>query len=325
MLNGMSIFPLTLQRGVRRGVKNVVREPGWGTALGSLLGVLFLGQILLLLVFATEGGLKLLQEQTDLRLEILATATDAQIQDLYQNVRQLPYVGDAVYITREQAYEREQKRDPDLIAFLTKFGIENPFPETMGVRLKKLTDYPQFVKFLQQPVFTKVVNPTFLSQTTDQQQQVYAMIEAIRAGEIILYFVVAILVVAILFVVVELVRRRALNKREELFIEQLVGAGRATILIPFGTEMACLLGAALLLSVLFAAAVILLLPSFLPALGATGLFGSWSVITATLLTQSLGWLLPFELLAVLTLSAFGTVLALRSHVASHTLPLLKSE
>ena len=306
-------------------MKNVVREPGWGTALGSLLGVLFLGQILLLLVFATEGGLKLLQEQTDLRLEILATATDAQIQDLYQNVRQLPYVADTVYITREQAYEREQKRDPDLIAFLTKFGIENPFPETMGVRLKKLTDYPQFVKFLQQPVFTKVVNPMFLSQTTDQQQQVYAMIEAIRSGETILYFVVAILVVAILFVVVELVRRRALNKREELFIEQLVGAGRATILIPFGTEMACLLGAALLLSILFAAAVIFLLPSFLPSLGATGLFGSWSMITATLLMKSLGWLLPFELLLVLTLSAFGTVLALRSHVASHTLPLLKSE
>ncbi len=317
-------MPFVLRRGIARGIKNVVRESGWGTALGSLFGVLFLGQVLLLLVFGVQGGLQLLEQQTDLRLQILESASDSQIQDLFQNIRQLPFVSDVVYITREQAYERQKQRDPDLVTFLEKFGIDNPFPETIGVRLKTLTDYAAFVRFLRQPVFAKVVNPEFLSQTTDQEQQVYRLIEAVRSGEYILFFVVAVLVVAVLFVVVELVRRRVLSKREELFVEQLVGADRLTILVPFCIEMICLLGLALLFSLMLTGIVLLVLPVFLPALGATGLFGVWSTVTMHGIVSSLLWLLPLEILGVILLATLGTVFALRSETAMQLLPLLPS-
>ncbi len=321
----MDFLPPLLKRGIARGMQNIVREQGFGTALGSLFGVLLLGQVLLLLVFGIEGGLTLLQEQTDLRLEILETATDSQIQDLFQNIRQLPIVADVVYITREQAYERQKQRDPDLVAFLTKFGIENPFPETIGVRLKRLTDYSSFLHFLQQPVFTKVVNPSFLSQTTDQEQQVYLLIEAVRAAKIMLFFMVALLVVVLLFVVVELVRRRALSKREELFVEQLVGADSFTILLPFCTEMLCLLALALVCSMLLAGVLLLLLPSVLPVLASGGLFGPWAAVTVRLLLSSLLWLLPLEVGLVGLLAAIGTGIALRSHLSMQLLPLLTSE
>ncbi len=315
---------LALRRGIARGVANVVRESGWGTALGSLFGVLFLGQVLLLLVFGVQGGLRLLEEQTDLRLQILESASDSQIQDLFQNIRQLPFVSDTVYITREQAYERQKQRDPDLVLFLEKFGIDNPFPETIGVRLKTLADYGTFIRFLRQPIFTKVVNPEFLSQTTDQEEQVHKLIEAVRSGEYILFFIVALLIVAILFVVVELVRRRVLSKREELFVEQLVGANRLTILIPFCVEMFCLLGLALFFSIILTAIVLFVLPFFLPALGSAGLFSTWSIVTMQGILSSLLWLLPLQILAILLLAILGTVLALRNETSMQLLPLLPS-
>ncbi len=317
-------LPLFLSRGIARGMKNILREHGWGTSFASLFGVLFLGQILLLLVFGVQGGLRLLEAQTDLRLQILETANDSQIQDLFQNIRQLPIVTDVVYITREQAYERQKARDPELVTFLEKFGIENPFPETIGVRLGRLTDYGAFVQFLRQPVFTKVVNPEFLSQTTDQQEQVYRLIEAVRSGQYILFFVVALLIVAILFVVTELVRRRVLCKREELFVEQLVGADRTTIMIPFCTEMICLLGVALFISFLLAAGVVWFLPVFLPVLGSSGLFSVWSVATVSELLSSLVWLLPLEITGIFFLAIIGTILALRSETSMQLLPLLPS-
>lgn len=317
-------MPLFLKRGITRGIVNVVREPGWGTALGSLFGVLFLGQVLLLLVFGVQGGLRLLEEQTDLRLQILDSATDSQIQDLFQNIRALPSVADVVYITREQAYERQKQRDPELVTFLEKFGIENPFPETIGVRLKHLTDFSGFVQFLRQPVFTKVVNPEFLSRTTDQQEQAYRLIEAVRSGEYILFFVVILLLVAILFVVIELVRRRVLNKREELFVEQLVGADRLAILVPFCTEMMCLLGVSLLLSMILAGGLLFLLPVFLPSLGPSGLFGVWGIATTHELLSSLLWLVPLEIFATMVLAIVGTVLALRSQMSMHMLSLIPS-
>lgn len=317
-------MPLVLRRGIARGAANVVRESGWGTALGSLFGVLFLGQVLLLLVFGVQGGLRLLEEQTDLRLQILDSASDSQIQDLFQNIRQLPFVQDTVYITREQAYERQKNRDPDLVTFLEKFGIDNPFPETIGVRLKTLADYSAFIRFLRQPVFTKVVNPEFLSQTTDQEEQVQKLIEAVRSGQYILFFIVALLIVAVLFVVVELVRRRVLSKREELFVEQLVGADRLTILIPFCTEMFCLLGLALLLSMILTAIVLFVLPLFLPALGPAGLFSVWSITTTQGIVSSLLWIVPLQIFGILLLAILGTVLALRNETSMQLLPLLPS-
>ncbi|MFA5800221.1 MAG: permease-like cell division protein FtsX [Candidatus Peribacteraceae bacterium] len=322
MLQGMTLLSQVIRRGVRRGFLNVIREQGWGMSLGSLFGVLLLGQMLLLLVFGVQTGLQLIREKTDLRLEILESATDIQIQDIIQNVRQLPYVDEVVYITRQQAYERQKQRDPELVSFLTKFGIENPFPETLGVRLKRLEDYPAFTQFLRQPVFTKTVDPNFLSQTTDQEQQIQRLAEAVGAARSILLLVVGLLVLVVLFVVIELVRRRVAAKREELFVEQLVGAGRFTIFLPFCTEMFCLLCVALLFSLAFTAGLVALLPIFLPALGAGGMFGVWSLATVAFLLAALPALLAIEFLVIVCVALLGTFIALQSRVSTAVLPLL---
>ncbi len=325
MLLGVKIFPIGFRRGVKRGLKNVVREQGWGMSLVSLFGVLLLGQMLLLLVFGVHAGLEMLRENTDLRLEILSTAADAQIQDLYQNIRQLPYVSDAVYITREQAFERQKQRDPELVGFLTKFGMGNPFPETLGVRLSRLEDYPAFIQFLKQPVFSGVINPNFLSQTTDQEQQVHRLTDVVSAARSMLLLIMGVLLVVVLFVVVELVRRRAIAKREELFVEQLVGADRSTIFLPFCTEMVSLLMLALLLSIVFAAGLVFLLPWILPALSLDGMFASWAQATFTMLTGSLPWLVLVELVTVIALGVFGTMIALQTHIEMSVLPKMSAQ
>ena len=322
---GVRIFPIGFRRGVKRGIANVVREQGWGMSLVSLFGVLLLGQMLLLLVIGVHAGLELLRENTDLRLEVLSTAADAQIQDFYQNVRQLPYVADAVYITREQAYERQKQRDPELVGFLTKFGMGNPFPETLGVRLKRLEDYPTFIQFLKQPVFSSVVNPNFLSQTTDQEQQVHRLTDIVSSARSLLLLIMGVLLVVVLFVVVELVRRRAIAKREELFVEQLVGADRSMIFLPFCTEMVSLLVLALFLSAAFAAGLIFLLPWILPALALDGMFAAWSQATLGVLVQTLPWIVLAELATVIFLGILGTMIALQTHIEMSVLPKMSAQ
>ncbi len=320
MLRETLMATVFLRRAAKRGIVNVFREEGFGTAVGSIFGVVLLAQIIMLLAVGMQGGLVLLRERTDLRLQIRDTATDPQIQDLYQSVRQLPYVEDAVYVTREQAYERQKKRDPTLIDFLVKFGIDNPFPDTLGVRLRTLEDYPAFLQFLKQPVYAAVIDPTFLSTTTDQEAQVQQLTSVVASAQIILMFIVGLVVVVLLFVVVELIRRRALSKRQELFIEQLVGASRAEILMPFMVEMACMLLAALLASLVLSGVLVILLPHFLPALGADGTFGQWSVAAASVLRRWAPWTIVIELMLVGLLSAVGTLIALRSQMSLSLLP-----
>jgi len=320
MLRESLMATVFFRRAAKRGIVNVFREEGFGTAIGSLFGVVLLAQIIVLLAVGVQGGLVLLRERTDLRLQIRDTATDAQIQDLYQNTRQLSYVEDTVYVTREQAFERQKQRDPTLIDFLQKFGIENPFPDTMGVRLRSLEDYPAFLQFLKQPVFAAVVDPSFLTTTTDQQQQVEQLTGVVSSARIVLAFIVGLSVVVLLFVVVELIRRRALTKRQELFVEQLVGASRMEILMPFMVEMACMLLVALLLSLCLSAVLVLLLPYFLPVLGTGGIFSQWGAAAGSVLLQWAPWTIFFELVLIAALSATGTLIALRTQMSLSLLP-----
>lgn len=299
-----------LSRGCKRGLISAIREEGWGFSVGSLFGVLVLAQVLLLLVLGVNSGLTLLREQTDLRLEILETATPVQIQDLIQGTRALPYVEEVIYITRQEAYERQRKRDPQLIAFLQKFGIENPFPETLGVRLASLNDYDRFTAFLKQPAFASTVNPTFLSETTDQETQIYRLLEVIVSVRLILFAIVGLLLTVLVFIIIELVRRRALLRREELFVEQLVGATPLAILIPFCTEILTLLLLAFFLSVLFAGACVYVLPMLIPSLQPDGVFAVWSSAVIDSLLQSMTWIIIAELILLPVLAALGTFIAL---------------
>ena len=321
MFAPMPNLGLILRRGVKRGLLSAIRQEGWGVSVASLFGVLFLGQIIILLAIGAHAGLILLKEQTDIRLEVLETATDMQIQDLLQKLLGLPYLekGGVLYVTREQAFERERKRDPQLIAFLTKFGITNPFPETIGIRLRSLDDYPKLRKFLEQPVFAKTINPRFLSQSTDQESQIYKLIDVVSAARMFLLFIVALLILALVFLVVELVRRRILLKRRELFVEQLVGATPLSILLPFSVEIAALLLAALLISLVFVGACVVALPVLIPSLAPGGLFYAWSSITGAMFTSLLPWLLIAELLTLPAIAAVGTTASLLPRLRSSTL------
>jgi cell division protein FtsX len=308
----METLPLPLRRGIKRGFLTVLRERDSAVSFGSFFGILLLGQLLLFLAFGAEAGIALLRQQTDLRLRILEGASDAQIQDFFQRVRSLPYVQDAVYITREQAYERQLKRDPQLVNFLTKFGIDNPFPETIGVRLRTLSAYPDLLDVLRSSQFTPVIDPSFLSDATGQEQQVYHVLQAIGSARLLALFALAILVSSMLLIIAELVARRALARRAELSIQELVGAGWLAVLLPFCTEVAVLLIAAFVLAALISWLVILLLPVVVPALGSAGIFGAWFRTAVSFLTSSQWWLLPIQVLFLLTASVGGASFALRS-------------
>ncbi len=308
-----------VKRGIGRGIRSAMREQGWGASVTSLFGVLFLGQVLVLLVYGVHGGLTLLREKTDIRLEIIEGASQAQVQDAVQTIRTQEYVEEVIYITKQEAYERQRKREPQLTAFLQKFGIENPYPETLGVRLKSLADYPAFLAFLQQPSFTKTINPTFLSQSTDQEKQIYRLLDLITSARLLLFCVVGILLVVLLFTIIELVRRRAIMRGEELFVEQLVGASPLAMLIPFCGEVMTLLVLAFIVSVTFTSISLFVLPFLLPSIASGGLFAPWALQVRTSLIQSLPWLLIGELATLFIIAIAGTAFALWPKLQTTTL------
>lgn len=264
------MLSVLLKRGVRRGFLTLRRERGWMTSLGVMLGMLVVAQLLVMLAFGVQGVHRLLQAQTDLRLQVKDEAGDRDVQEFLIMLRDQSFVEQVTYITKEQAYEREKAKNVQLIEFLEEFSVENPFPDTIAVRINSLRDYDAFAAFTRQERWANAIDPAFLSQVTDQEREVHALLRLTSAGRSLSIGFLVLVAGVLLFVLTDLVRHRSLQRSEEIFVERLFGAKEAAVLIPFATEamalmLMALLGSAMMLVVLLGA-----VPAFVPALAEGG-------------------------------------------------------
>ncbi len=275
-------------------------------SVAALLGMFVLLQVLIVSIVGAQAGLGFLRERLDLRVEVRDTATDSDVQDFIQAIHGLPSVTDVVFITREQAMARQKQRDPTFVDFLGKFGIENPFPDTVGVRLKRLDDAPEFLTFIQQAKYAPVVNPAFLTQTTDQQQQAEKLSMIVESSQLLLWCGVGLVLVVLLLIVIEFIRRRSLLRHEEITIQQLVGISTADLSLPFIVEMMSLLVVALLLSWIVVLVILFMLPFAIPAIGLGGVLAPWTRYSLDLLQWWSPWILLSEVVMVIVLAVVGT-------------------
>lgn len=307
---------ILLRRGIKRGVATLVRERQWLTALGALVGVFILVQMLALVLVGLEGVQTMLRSRTDLRLEIKAEATDNAIQEFYTALGQQAYVDRTLYITKEKAYEQTRTDDPELIAFLEEFQIQNPFYDTIAVTLKTLDDYEAFSAFVQEQRWGNVVNPAFLSEITNQEKQVFALLSVTKAGRSMTVLILMVTTIALLFITTELIRRRCLGRSDEVMVERLVGASPMGIALPFITEATILLVVSIIISAGVLGIVIVALPASIPALQANGALGSLSAEVGPLLKRLLPMLLLAELVAAPCIATLGGWLGMRRQIHS---------
>lgn len=313
--------PLVWKRGIRRGIKTLLRERGWFATLGAIVGVLLLAQILIVVALGVRGTQNLLRSRADVRVELKDTVTDQDVQAFFAAARALPSVSEAVYITKEKAYEEEKARDPELISFLEEFKLENPFRDTVAVTLRSLSGYDAFAAFVKDARWSAIIDPSFLSDASDQEGQIREFIRMTHAGTLLIGVFLGLIGLVVLFVLVELVRRRALARSEEILVERLVGADQTFVLLPFVTEAFFLFLVALILSILLMLAFLQVLPAFIPSLLEGQAFGELRIHVVALLRV---WLVPLFLLQLILAPLFaflGAFLGMRSQLKTPKLSL----
>lgn len=307
----------TLQRGIRRGVMNLRRERGWITSLGALLGVFLLLQLLMFMLVGIEGARELLKSRTDLRLELHDT-TNQEKQEFYSALQALPYIEDTVYITREEAYERTRKNDPELIAFIEEFKLKNPFADTIGVTLRSLNDYDQFKTFVEQERWKNVLEPSFLSEITTQEKYVHELLRVTGAVRHTAFAILILTIIAVILVTVELTSHRALLRSDEVLVERLAGAAPLGIVLPFAVEATVLFWGAIALSTVLLTIIGSLLPTLVPALDAGGVLAPLREETVPLLWTNLPLLIMGEILLAPVVALIGAWIGVRRQITAST-------
>ncbi len=318
-----SVLPglLVVKRGIRRGLLTLRREREYLATLAALSAVAFLAQVLVVGGIGVQGVERLLQSRLDLRLQVVDGAEDRKVQEFLIALRDQPFVQKISYVTREQAYEQEKQTNPELTAFLEQFQIKNPFPDTIAVSLNSLSQYAAFEAFAKGSAWAGVVDPGFLTQTTGQEQEVLQMVRLTEAGRALAGAFLLLTLAVLLFVLMELVRRRAMMRREEMLVERLFGAPELSVIVPFATEATALLLAALVISAVLMAVLLAVLPLVIPALAAGGSLASVRAETVGLLQTLVPGVLVLEILTVPLLALGGAFLALRPQMRGGRLAL----
>lgn len=309
------------KRGIQRGLTTLRREREWGTTLGVLIGTLLLFQMVLIILLGMQGMQSLLKSRTDIRLEVLPSATNQQVGEFFSVLQQQEFVEDAAFITKEQAYERAKEYDPELIAFLEEFAMGNPFPDTVGVTLRSLDDYMTFRRYVEQEQWNGIIDPTFLSEVTDQEAQVTELLRFTKAGRSLTLLVLSLVGAVLLFITTELVRRRVLGRSNEVLVEKLVGASPLSMFVPFATEACVLIGIATIASLLLSMVLLFLLPSMVPALQNGGVLSALSAEVSPLLRTALPQYFLSELFLIPVIAAAGTWFGMKRELLARTLSL----
>lgn len=276
-----------------------------------MLGICTLFQFLLLGLLVAAAAQSLLLSHSDLRLEIRTGASRGEVQQFLSSILRLPYVERAAYITREQALARIRAEDPSLAQFIEKSKIENPFPDTIGVTLKSLNDYPVFSVFLSDSHWGQLVNPAMLSAITRQEEQVHELLRVAGGGRNLAAILLVLACTILLSTIVEFTRRSALGRAEEVLVERLVGADGTLLMLPFVCEATILLWGGILVSASLLLLFLVFLPALVPALNSGGALAPLAAAASPILWFALPLALAIELLCSPLLALSGAWLGFR--------------
>ena len=311
------------KRSLRRGCGNMLRERNALATVGALTGIFLLLQVSILALLGMIGTESFLRTRTNLHLELLETVNDQEAQVFLNAIQDLAYVEQVAYITKEQAYAKMKEQDPELIAFIEELKLENPFPETVAVTLRQLDQYEHLAEFLREERWHQVVDPSFLSQKTNQEAYVYELLRFTGAGRIAALFFAILTASILLFITMELVRERVLRRTEEILVERLSGAFSLSILLPYAIEATILLTIAAVGSILLCVLLYALLQHITPISGGEDATGQlWKNIS--LLTRTYApVILLSEFIAIPLIGCLGTWLGMFRKIHSRSLILFR--
>lgn len=233
--------------------------------IALLLEFFFLGWVM---IGAVEQGMR---SAPGFTVQISPRAADARIQELYAALQQSPSVQAVEYITKEQAYETERRSNPDLTAFLDRYNVSNPFPETFHVTLRSIADTAAFSAMISDAQWRDTVDAGSFSQLDQQTNSLEGTLGALRVGSLFLLGLCAVAFISLFTFSLSRIWRRAAGS-DEVLLGWSVGASIAAVLSSLILEEMLLLVPCFIIAALVIAAFLLSpgfgagLPTFLSTL-----------------------------------------------------------
>ncbi len=212
----------------REGIRNV-----WSNRLMSTASVIVLTSCLFLIGIAAmlsanlNAALQDVQKQNVIMVYLEDDIKEGDSDIVGQEIRLLPEVEDAVFVSKEEAYQDQLKRLGEDASLMDGLGT-NPLPDAYEVTLKDLSHYSTTIGSLEKINHVQKVRGN--TELAAKVRQLRSAVQAVSIGVIVMLLLVSF------FIIANTIRVTMYNRRLEISIMKAVGATDSFIRWPFLIE-----------------------------------------------------------------------------------------
>jgi cell division transport system permease protein len=227
-----------IKRIIRTGFANFWRN-GIVSISSILMMIITLSVVLFLFLSSILFSLTLerVQNEIDINIYAVATATPEDVLKLKQDLEFLPEVASIEYISREQVllnFKDKHRNDEQTIQALDELD-ENPFGAILNIKAKEISQYAGIAEFLESKTVLVDGEPNIIEKVNYAQNKVIIdrlskIINAVNKFGVAL---VVILIIVSLLITFNTIRLVIFISREEIKVMRLVGANNSYIRGPF--------------------------------------------------------------------------------------------
>lgn len=229
---------------------------GWRAGTVSVAVSMLLLQLLLVALAGTRVAANDVLERGVVHLDVEEGTLDQRVQELYAGLRALPTVLDVEYVTGEQLLQEERARDESLDEFLDRYGMENPFPDAFVVTPQNSHLYDELRDFVQSEDERGGIAAAALGEISAREAAMGESLGTLGAATSAVGFLALLAMVVAFLASVDVVLRFGAARRATANAELLGGATLSLAAAPVVVASAIALLCALVLSVVFAIAVV---------------------------------------------------------------------
>jgi cell division transport system permease protein len=224
-------FGFFFREAVRSLSRNAV--PSFAAMATILVTVLVLG-VFIPVVQATTGAANEVRGRVIADVYLKSSATQADIDRVRTIIDQAAHVGNVEFVSKEQAYREESKRNPDAYKLLGS----NPLPDTFRVT----PDKPQNIGLVRNalsplaPAGGRVPIDESIDEVRNREEDTNKILSATRVVKLTMAGLAILLVIASILLVANTIRLSLYARRREVEVMKLVGATDWFIRWPFVLE-----------------------------------------------------------------------------------------
>jgi cell division transport system permease protein len=221
---------------VREALRALRRNavPSFAAMATVLVTVLILG-VFIPVVQATTGAANEVRGRVIADVYLKTDATDrdvTRVRNLLET--QTPYVGKVVYLSKEQAYREERRRNPEAYDLLGA----NPLPDTFRVTPEKPDDIGKLRNALApvSPAGGRTTVDPAIDDVRNREEDTNKILSVTRVVKLTMALLAILLVVASVLLIANTIRLSLYARRREVEVMKLVGATDWFIRWPFVIE-----------------------------------------------------------------------------------------